>query len=114
MLTICEMKTYNGIVFDVVGLAPRTHDPSVVECNDSNDINALALQCSEVLDVAREMLCRAAGSESTWNREENDLFPCELCIEVLADVDSCMLWGSRSAREAGGKGEQYEVPLEAS
>lgn len=81
------MRTYNGIIFDVVGLAPRAHDPSIVECNDSNDINALPLQCSEVVDVAWEMICRAARCESTWDREEYDLLSGKLCWEGLADVD---------------------------
>jgi hypothetical protein len=48
-------KTYNIITLDPIRLAPRTHNPRIIERNDRHDIDALRLDRREVLDVAREM-----------------------------------------------------------
>jgi len=48
-------KTYNIITLNPIRLAPRTHNPRIIERNDRHDIDALRLDRREVLDVAREM-----------------------------------------------------------
>ena len=65
-------RTYNIIILNPIRLSPRTHDPRIVERDGCHDINALALQCSEVLDVAGEMLCGAAGGEGAGDGEDDD------------------------------------------
>lgn len=59
--------TYNVITGDVIRLAPRTHNPRVVARNHGNNVHALLLQLGKVLDVAWEMVGRAAGGEGTWD-----------------------------------------------
>lgn len=38
-----EWDSYDGVIFDSICLAPRTHNPRIVERNGSHDINALCL-----------------------------------------------------------------------
>jgi hypothetical protein len=64
--------TYNIVILDTIGLAPRTQDKRIVECNDGYGIDALALECAQVVDVAGEVLGGAGGSEGTRDGEDDD------------------------------------------
>jgi hypothetical protein len=58
-------RTYNVITLDLVDLAPRIHDPAVVGGDDSDDIDAFALELVDLLDVGWKMVSLATGSEGT-------------------------------------------------
>ena len=61
--------TYNVVTADnLVGLAPSVHDPSIVAGDDGNEVDALALELVELLNVGRKVVGLAAGSEGTCNR----------------------------------------------
>jgi hypothetical protein len=66
-------QSYNIVILDVIGLAPRAHDEGVVEGNAGNDIDALALQLGQILDEARKMLGGASGGEGARHGEQNHL-----------------------------------------
>lgn len=63
----------NVIALNTVDLAPSVHDPRVVRRNDGNDINALALQLRQLLDVRRQVVSLAPGGERAGDRDEDDL-----------------------------------------
>ena len=65
-------RTYDIVILDVIGLTPRAHDPGIVESNAGNDIDALSLQCRQILNEARKMLGGAAGGECAGNGENDD------------------------------------------
>jgi hypothetical protein len=46
-------RSYDIVTLDLVDFAPCIHDPSIVRCDDGNDINTLALKVTELLDVRR-------------------------------------------------------------
>jgi hypothetical protein len=54
---------YNVVTLDSVDLAPCVHDPAVVGCNHGDDINSLALELVDLLDVWWEMESLAARCE---------------------------------------------------
>ena len=72
-------RLYNIITLDSIRLAPRTHNPRIVERNDGYDINSLALDRGQVVDVAGEVLGGAARCEGAWDGEENDLLVGPFC-----------------------------------
>jgi hypothetical protein len=82
-------STYDIIALNVIRLSPCAHDPRIVECNDGHDIDALALQLAEVLDVAGEMSGGAAGGECAGDGEEDDFFVGPFC--VLGTVSLCAM-----------------------
>lgn len=51
---------------NVIGLSPGSHHVGIVEGYHSNDIHAFSFQCTDILDVSREVFFGAAGSESTF------------------------------------------------
>jgi hypothetical protein len=57
--------TYNVVTLDPVDFAPCIHYPPVVGGNHSDDINALALELVNLLNVGWEMEGLAAGREGT-------------------------------------------------
>lgn len=61
------------VVLDAVDLTPSVHDPAVVACNGSNDINTLLLELLGLCDVGWQMVCLATWGEGTGNGEEDDL-----------------------------------------
>jgi len=65
--------TNNIIILDPIGLAPRTHDKGVVERQDGDDVDLLALDLIELLDIARQMADGAARCERPWYGEEDHL-----------------------------------------
>lgn len=72
-------QTYDIITLNSIRFSPRAHDPRIIERNDSHDVDALALQRGEVLDVAWEMVGGAAGGESARDGEEDDFFVGPFC-----------------------------------
>lgn len=80
--------THNIIILNPVRLAPRTHDPGIVERNDGHDVDALGLKRRQVLDVAGEMLCAAAGGEGAGDGEEDDFLVGPFGGSVVGDWDS--------------------------
>lgn len=58
-----DVGTYDVIILDAIGFAPSIHDPSIIVCNDSNDVDTLFLDLREVLDVWREMVGGTSGRE---------------------------------------------------
>ena len=66
-------KEKDIVVLDAIDLAPGVHDPAVVACNGSNDVNALLLELLGLCNVRREMVCLAAWGEGAGNGEEDDL-----------------------------------------
>lgn len=71
--------TYDIIILDTISLSPGAHDPGIVECNASNDINTLALELGQLRDEAGEVLGGAAGGKGAGNGEDDDLFIGPLC-----------------------------------
>jgi hypothetical protein len=71
------------ITLDTVDLAPGVHDPAVVAGNDSDDIDALALQVAELLDVGRQVVGLATGRERTGNADEDNLLAGPLLAGVV-------------------------------
>lgn len=59
-------RTHNIITGDLVDFSPSVHYPRIVRRNHCDDIYALALQLTGFLDVWREMVGLAAGSESAF------------------------------------------------
>src|SRR5579859_7165493 len=49
---------YDVIAFDAICLTPSTHDPSIVERDNSYDVDAFVFDCLEIFNVRREVLCR--------------------------------------------------------
>ena len=95
--------TYDRVIFDAIGLSPRTHDKRIVERNASHDINALRLQGGQVLDEAWEMLGGAAGREGTGDGEENDFLAGEFCDH--ASVSGELRLRESVCRDREGEGE---------
>jgi len=110
--------TYDIIILDTIGLSPGTHDPGIVECNASNDINALALELGQFLDEAGEVLGGATGGEGAGNGEDDDLLVGPLCGEDML-VGVCfvlgLFWGTKSSasrvgdRDRSGKDGRIEA-----
>lgn len=71
------------VVGDLVDLAPCTHDEWIVGSNDSDVVNTLLLQSLDVLDVWWKVVGLAAGSKSTWHRDEDDLLALPLLVGVV-------------------------------
>lgn len=59
------LHTYNIITLHTIDLAPSIHDPAIVACNGSDDVNALLAKLVDVLDIRGKVVSLAAGSEST-------------------------------------------------
>lgn len=59
-------KTHNIITFDTVNLAPSGHDECVVGSDHGNNVDPLALQLVELLNVWGQVACRATGGESAF------------------------------------------------
>jgi hypothetical protein len=72
-------ETYNIITLNAISLSPRTHNPGIIKSNHSNDVNALPLDGTQVLDVAGEMFSRAAGCEGTRDGEKDDFLVGPFC-----------------------------------
>ena len=51
------------VALDAIDLAPCVHDPGIVRRDDGNDIDALALQPRQLLNVGRQVVGLAAGGE---------------------------------------------------
>ena len=58
-------EAHKEIVVDAISLAPRGHDPSIVEGNDDDLVDALGLELLLVVDVGGEVRGLASRSEST-------------------------------------------------
>lgn len=56
--------THNIVTLDTVDLAPSVHDPSVVRGDDGDNVDALALDLLDLLDVGGQVASLAAGRES--------------------------------------------------
>ena len=65
--------TYDVIAFDAICLTPSTHDPSIVESDDSYDVDAFVFDCLQILDVRREMLCRTTRGKGSCTAVKNVL-----------------------------------------
>jgi hypothetical protein len=78
--------TYDIIVLNSIRLAPSTHNPRIIESDDSHDIDTLGLDRRQVLDVAWEMLYGAAGGEGAGDGEEDDFFVGPFCRFYLESV----------------------------
>jgi hypothetical protein len=61
------------IALDAVDLAPGVHDPRVVRRDNGNDIDALALQLPQLLNVGRKVVRLAAGCERAGDGNHDDL-----------------------------------------
>ena len=61
------------VTLDAVDLAPGVHDPRVVRRDNGNDIDALALQLTQLLNVGRKVVRLAAGCERAGDGDHNDL-----------------------------------------
>ena len=48
-------STHNIIPLYIIGLAPSTHHPSVIEGNDTNRINPLCLELGQMVDESRKV-----------------------------------------------------------
>lgn len=46
----------DDLILDTVDLAPCAHDEGVVECKDSNNVDALLAELGEVLDVSGDVV----------------------------------------------------------
>ena len=80
-LGIAEEK--DVVTLDTVDFAPSVHDPRVVRRNDSDDVNALALELREFLDVGRKVVGLAARCECAGNRDKDDLLACPLLVGIV-------------------------------
>jgi len=95
-------ETYDRIILDAIRLSPGTHNPRIIERNDSNDIDAFAFELSPVGDVAREVLGATARGESAGDGEEDDLFVGPFCFVALVRVDWVV-----GRRERGWRGNGW-------
>lgn len=59
-------ETNNVIAGNLVDFAPCVHDPTIIVCNDCNEINTLGFELAELVDIWRKVVCLAAWSESTY------------------------------------------------
>jgi hypothetical protein len=75
-------QAYDRIIFDAIGLPPRAHNPCVIEGDHGDDVDAFALECGPVLDVAGEVFGAAAGGEGAGDGEEDDLFVGPFCCGI--------------------------------
>jgi len=78
----------NRIILDAVRLSPRAHNPRIIEGDHGDDVDAFALECGFVLDVAGEMLGAAAGGEGAGDGEEDDFFIGPFFAGVVVDGNS--------------------------
>jgi hypothetical protein len=62
------------VALDAIDLAPCIHDPGVVRRDHGNDVDALALQLRQLLDVGGQVVGLAAGGEGAGDGNEDDLF----------------------------------------
>lgn len=75
--------THKVLSRHLVDLAPSAHDPAIIECDDSDDIDALALQLLDVLDVRRQVIGLAARREGAGDGDEHDLLAFPLLGSVV-------------------------------
>lgn len=76
--------THNAIVaWRFVDLAPSTHDPGVVGGNDCYLVDTLGLDLLDLLDIRRQVISLATGSECTWYADECDA----LALPLLAGIE---------------------------
>lgn len=76
--------TYNGVVGDVVGLAPAGHDELVVVGNEDDLVNALGLNLLVLLDVRGQVVGGAGGGEGTGDGDDDNLLVLGVCTALLA------------------------------
>lgn len=95
----------NLVIGDAISLGPTVHDKCVVDSNDDDLVNALGLDLLNVLDVRRNVRGTASRSESTGDRDEDDL----LALELLAGV---VVGGSTTGRELSDLGSGLDVAKE--
>ena len=80
-LGVAEEK--DVVTLNAIDLAPSVHDPRVVRRDNSNDIDTLALELRELLDVGWEVVGLAARCERAGNGDEDDLLACPLLVGVV-------------------------------
>lgn len=84
--------TYNLVIGDTISLGPTVHDKCVVDSNDDDLVNALGLDLVNVLDVRRNVRGTASRSESTGDRDEDDL----LALELYRTISVWNRWAIRN------------------
>ena len=65
--------THEILSSHLVDLTPSAHDPAVVVRDDGDDVDPIAFQLLDVLDVRREVVGLAAGREGAREGDEHDL-----------------------------------------
>jgi hypothetical protein len=78
ILAEARNQAYNIISCDLVHFTPGIHDPTIIVCNECDNIHALLLQRTEVLNVRRKMSGLATRSESSYK------FQLVLLVLILA------------------------------
>src|SRR4051812_1811511 len=66
------LSTHDIVVLDPIGLAPGAHDKGVIESQDGHEIDLLALDFVQLLNVTWQMTHRAAWGERSGHGEEYD------------------------------------------
>lgn len=82
------------VVLDPVGFAPGGHDKCIIESDYSYNIDGLALQLVELLDVSGQVAHTASRSKSTRYRKQDDLLARPLLGRVIISRDTagCVSW----------------------
>ncbi len=74
-----KKKTYDRLILDAVGLAPRRHDECVVGRDEEDAVDALGAELGQVGEVRGDVLFLAGGREGAGDGDEDDLFVGEFC-----------------------------------
>jgi hypothetical protein len=85
-------ETYDRVILNSISLTPSAHNPRIIKCNDSHDINALCLETVQILNVAWQMFGTAARGEGAWDSKEDDFLVGPFCVGEDEGLVSFSTW----------------------